>query len=456
MAEEDDDIDSGWDLGEEEAPVTRAVDSRRLLAQFRKNVEAERERAPENEPAQATPLAITVAPPPMMMEGDPSSEPPTTRRASDDEMRLARAKATAGTIRLGGQRNAPAMTPPPPGRAPSLGVDARVHTRPTPPTGVKMASPPPAGPSATGAGSSLRLPSDSPRRVAAAQRRATVVNRAAAAPASEASVPPTRESAPPLDLHLDITDLAPPERETPVPGEAPIPAARPRPQAITRPSPKVSARADRGAAEPGSPQAAADPPGDAFDALPVDEMLATATSSRPPPPPAPSPAPSPPEAGSAAEQASPESEIELEDDVALSAEELAALEEDEDPELAPIRERFDRGDFFGAALRAEALLESRPDLEAAKRYRDSAHEALCQMYLARLGTGEQVLRVAMRPDEIQGLSLDHRSGFLISLIDGVATLDEVLDMSGMSQLDALRLLYEMREQGVVAVDSLRL
>ena len=63
---------------------------------------------------------------------------------------------------------------------------------------------------------------------------------------------------------------------------------------------------------------------------------------------------------------------------------------------------------------------------------------------------------AMRPDEIQGLSLDHRSGFLISLIDGVATLDEVLDMSGMLPLDALRLLYEMREQGVVVVDSMRL
>jgi hypothetical protein len=43
---------------------------------------------------------------------------------------------------------------------------------------------------------------------------------------------------------------------------------------------------------------------------------------------------------------------------------------------------------------------------------------------------------------------------LISLIDGVATIDEILDMSGMSSLDALRLLFEMREQGVVAVDSL--
>lgn len=126
----------------------------------------------------------------------------------------------------------------------------------------------------------------------------------------------------------------------------------------------------------------------------------------------------------------------------------------EDPELTPIRIRFERGDYLGALLRAEALLEARPDFEHARRYVESAQELLRQMYLEKLGSGDQVLRVTMDPSEIQGLALDHRSGFLISLIDGVATIDEILDISGMPPLDALRLLFEMRQQGVVAVDSL--
>ena len=173
-----------------------------------------------------------------------------------------------------------------------------------------------------------------------------------------------------------------------------------------------------------------------------------------------------------AEPAHVDVEVEVEvDEGALSEEEREALllseseeggesvdieveEPAEDPELEPIRKRFEKGDYMGALLRAESALEARPDFEAAQRYAESARELLKQLYLEKLGSGEQVLRLAMAPDEIQGLTLDHRSGFLISFIDGTATVDEILDMSGMPQLDALRLLYEMREQGVVAVDSM--
>ncbi|MBL8743409.1 MAG: hypothetical protein JNK04_20005, partial [Myxococcales bacterium] len=131
----------------------------------------------------------------------------------------------------------------------------------------------------------------------------------------------------------------------------------------------------------------------------------------------------------------------------------AAPAEPDDPALGPIVQRFERGDYLGALLRAEALLEARPDYAPARRYFESAQELLKQMYLEKLGSGECVLKLAMAPSQIQGLALDHRSGFLISLIDGMATVDEVLDMSGMPPLDALRLLYEMREEGVVDAAS---
>jgi hypothetical protein len=97
------------------------------------------------------------------------------------------------------------------------------------------------------------------------------------------------------------------------------------------------------------------------------------------------------------------------------------------------------------------LLETHPDCTPARRLVEACQERLKETYKSRLGSGSEVLRVMMRPDEIQGLSLDHRAGFLMSLCDGVSTLDEIVDMSGMAELDVLRLLFEMREQGVVAI-----
>jgi hypothetical protein len=52
----------------------------------------------------------------------------------------------------------------------------------------------------------------------------------------------------------------------------------------------------------------------------------------------------------------------------------------------------------------------------------------------------------MVPDaEVRWLGLDHRAGFLLSRIDGVATVDELVDVSGMGRLEALKILAELLE-----------
>jgi hypothetical protein len=57
----------------------------------------------------------------------------------------------------------------------------------------------------------------------------------------------------------------------------------------------------------------------------------------------------------------------------------------------------------------------------------------------------------MGPEEIRWLSLDHRSGFLLSFVDGMTPIDDVLDVSSMPELDALRILFELRTQGVIDI-----
>lgn len=123
-----------------------------------------------------------------------------------------------------------------------------------------------------------------------------------------------------------------------------------------------------------------------------------------------------------------------------------------DPAVRDMKDRYAMGDYSGALIVAEGILETRPGDADALRYAGSCRETLMQMYAARLGDLRQVVRVAIPPDQVRWLSLDHRAGFLLSLVDGFSTIDELLDMSGMPHLDALRHLYMLLEQRVIALD----
>jgi hypothetical protein len=76
---------------------------------------------------------------------------------------------------------------------------------------------------------------------------------------------------------------------------------------------------------------------------------------------------------------------------------------------------------------------------------------LAQMYLARLGSLAQVVRVALSGDQIRWLSLDHRAGFLLSLVDGQSSIETLLDISGMARLEALRILFGLLDQRVIVL-----
>lgn len=123
-----------------------------------------------------------------------------------------------------------------------------------------------------------------------------------------------------------------------------------------------------------------------------------------------------------------------------------------DPTVADLRDRYAAGDFTGALLLAESVLENDPSHADAKRYLESCRDVLIQMYTARLGPLDQIVRVAVPPDQVRWLSLDHRSGFLLSLVDGSSTLEELLDISGMPRLDALRIMFTLVEQQVIALE----
>jgi hypothetical protein len=122
----------------------------------------------------------------------------------------------------------------------------------------------------------------------------------------------------------------------------------------------------------------------------------------------------------------------------------------EDP-IAEMRERFSLGDYTGALEMAELILAEDPATVEAEECAENCRSVLEKMYAARLGPLSRRPSVLVARAQLRWLSLDHRAGFVLSLIDGTSTLDMILDLSGMPRLDALRILLELVQQKVVAL-----
>jgi hypothetical protein len=121
----------------------------------------------------------------------------------------------------------------------------------------------------------------------------------------------------------------------------------------------------------------------------------------------------------------------------------------EDPE-AEMRERFSLGDYTGALEMAELILAEEPgNLEAAE-CGENCRTVLENMFAARLGPLDRVPMVVVPRTQMRWLSIDHRAGFVLSLIDGSSSVEMILDVCGMPRLDALRILHELVQQKIVA------
>ncbi len=120
------------------------------------------------------------------------------------------------------------------------------------------------------------------------------------------------------------------------------------------------------------------------------------------------------------------------------------------PSAQEMNDRVSLGDYTGALEIAERLLDVEPDDESVKVCAESCRGILRQMYVARIGPLDRVPMVMVARDQLRWLSIDHRAGFVLSLVDGVSSLEMILDVSGMAELDALRILSELAQQRIIS------
>jgi hypothetical protein len=119
--------------------------------------------------------------------------------------------------------------------------------------------------------------------------------------------------------------------------------------------------------------------------------------------------------------------------------------------MIEVRDRFDVGDFSGALTLAAKILEDEPEHVDALLYAEHCRDVLKQMYISNLGGLRRVPQIAVSPEQLRWLALDHRAGFLLSQLDGRSTFEELLDVCGMPPFEAIRLLVQLLQQNVIRV-----
>ena len=76
-----------------------------------------------------------------------------------------------------------------------------------------------------------------------------------------------------------------------------------------------------------------------------------------------------------------------------------------------------------------------------------------QRYRDRVGDTGAVPRMAVDPSEITGFDLPADVGFMLSLLDGKTSIDELIALSGMDVFEALRILDELVAGGIAELES---
>ena len=118
-----------------------------------------------------------------------------------------------------------------------------------------------------------------------------------------------------------------------------------------------------------------------------------------------------------------------------------------------MEELYALDDLTGALRFAELILGREPENQQAKRCAENCRQTLLALLVEDRQISSAVPVPALNDAELRWLGLDHRSGFLLSRVDGVSTVEEVLDVCGMPRLEALKTLVDLLDRGAIGVKS---
>jgi len=115
------------------------------------------------------------------------------------------------------------------------------------------------------------------------------------------------------------------------------------------------------------------------------------------------------------------------------------------------RDMLELDDFSGAIELLDKVLELDSGHSEARQLRQDSERELLAMLSSKLGDLNRRPRVRMSQDEIIWLNLDNRAGFVLSLVDGSLSLDEIISICGLPQLEGMRILVQLLVEKVIEI-----
>ncbi|MCG8421997.1 MAG: hypothetical protein MJE77_29090 [Proteobacteria bacterium] len=105
-----------------------------------------------------------------------------------------------------------------------------------------------------------------------------------------------------------------------------------------------------------------------------------------------------------------------------------------------------------AVLALNLAMADDPDSAITQKLMQLHRDAMYDIFQSYLGDAGAVPTMAMDLNQLGGENIDNRAAFLMSRVDGMLTVDELLDVSGMPRLEAYRHLSMLVIKGILKLD----
>ena len=117
--------------------------------------------------------------------------------------------------------------------------------------------------------------------------------------------------------------------------------------------------------------------------------------------------------------------------------------------LTDALELFRKGETEESLELFQTLARDNPRRMEVQGYLELVRSHLYEWYRGRVAGASSVLRVKITPKEIMKYNLPTDAGFLLSMIDGSTSVNEILALSGMDPFDGVRVVHRLLEAGIV-------
>lgn len=117
-----------------------------------------------------------------------------------------------------------------------------------------------------------------------------------------------------------------------------------------------------------------------------------------------------------------------------------------------MRRAFGEHDYGRAVDLGERFLERNPSHAPSQLFVQECRTLLEHQLLRRFGSLERVVVLRAPLQALMGATMDRRTAFLLSRIDGRVTVEDLIDLVPMPRADTLRLIAAAIDDGLVAIE----